>query len=64
MDISEIIRRIITKVLAWEIKKKVKHATGSIQCSGLTEACESACKAIDEIYNKGKSILILDAEGA
>ena len=61
---SEIVRRIITKVIAWKIKEEVKQAMGSTQCSVLAGACESAYKAINELYNKGKAIFLLDAEGA
>ena len=64
IGIGEIPRRIITKVIAWEIKNDVKEATGSIQCQGLTGACEAAIEAMNEMYAEGKSILVLDAEGA
>ena len=38
--------------------------TGSRQCAGLQGACEASVKAMDELYQEGKAILVLDAEGA
>ena len=35
-----------------------------IQCQGLRGACEAAVGAMEEKYEAGKTILILDAEGA
>lgn len=64
VGISEILRRIITKVVAWEIKLDVKEVTGSRQCAGLPGACEAAIKGMDELYQQGKAVLVLDAEGA
>ena len=64
VGVSEIMRRIITKVVAWEIKEDVKEATGSTQCNGLAGACEAAYKAINELYDDGKAVIVLDAEGA
>ena len=46
------------------MRDEVKSVTGSIQCQGLTSACEAAYKAVDEMYQEGKVILILDAEAA
>ena len=42
----------------------MKEAIGSLQCQGLEGAFKSAYKAIDEVYNQGKTILLLDADGA
>ena len=62
IGIGEITRRILTKVLAWDIKEDIKLATGTTQCSGLTGACEASISAMDKEYQEVKSILIIDAK--
>ena len=64
IGIGESLRRVITKVLAWRMKKEVKEATGSMHASGLQGACEAAISAVQEEYESGKSILIMDAKNA
>ena len=64
VGISEIIRRVIAKTIAWTIKDDIKQVTGTRQCAGLQGACEASVKAIDELYQEGNAILVLDAEGA
>ena len=64
MGVGEVTRRIITKVLAKEIRAEIKEATWSVQCAGLKRACEAAVAAMEEQYEAGKAILILDVEGA
>ena len=64
VGISEVVRRIIAKIVAWEVKLEVKGATGSRQCAGLPSACEAALKGMDELYQQGKTVIVLDAEGA
>ena len=64
VGVGEVARRIITKIIARETRNEIKEATGSIQCQGLKGACEAAIGAMDELYESGKTLLILDAEGA
>ena len=64
VGISEVIRRLITKTIARAIKDDTKDATGTRQCVGLQGACEASVKALDEMYQEGKAVMILDAEGA
>ena len=52
------------KVVLLEIKERVRQLTGSLYCAGLTGASESVYKAITELYSHGKSVLVLDVEGA
>ena len=52
--IAEIYRRLITKVLAKEARPYIKLATGSIQCNGLSSACEAAHENVDALYKEGK----------
>ena len=64
VGISEVIRRVIAKTIARAIRDDKKYVTGSRQCAGLQDACEASVKAIDEMYNDGKAVLISDAESA
>ena len=64
IGISEVVRRVLTKVIARQAKNEIKLVTGSIQCQGLAAACEAAYMAVDQMYQDGKVILILDAESA
>merc|ERR1712015_521057 len=50
VGISEVIRRVIAKTIAWTIRDDVKQVTGSRQCAGLQGACEASVKAMDELY--------------
>ena len=62
--IGEVLRRVIAKVLAWKMKNEVKEATGSVHASGLQGACEAAIAAAQQEYEGGRTILVMDAEGA
>ena len=62
--ISEVIRRVIAKTIAWTIRDDIKQMTWSRQCPGLQGACEASMKAMDELYQEGNAILLLHAEGA
>ena len=64
VGVGEVIRRVITKVVARCMKQDIKNETGSIQCSGLPGTCEGAYWALEKQYNEGKPILILDAYSA
>ena len=64
VGISEVLRRVIAKTIAWKIGDDITQVIGSRQCAGLQGACEASVKAMGELYQEGKAILILDAEGA
>ena len=64
VGIGEIVKRVIAKVIARAIRDDVKEVTGSRQCAGLEGACEAAVKAMDQMYNDGKVVIVLDAENA
>ena len=51
-------------MFARAIRDDVKEVTGTRQCAGLEGACEAAVKAMDQMYNDGKAIIVLDAENA
>ena len=64
IGVGEVVRRIITKVLARETREEIKAATEDVQVAGLKGACEAAVGAMENQYEAGKTLLILDAEGA
>ena len=64
IGISEILRRVVTKIVASSMKEDSKAVTGSTQVQGLTAACEASNKAMNEMYLPGNTILVLDAEAA
>ena len=64
IGVGEVLRRVITKVLAWKMKDDVKEATGSVHANGLQGACEAAIAAVQQEYEGGNTILVMDAEGA
>ena len=64
IGIGEAMKIIVTKAISWQIEWQVKQATGSKHCNGLPGACEAAIKTVREEYDKGNTVLIIDADGA
>ena len=67
IGIREVLRRIIGKIVVWQLKEDIKEAAGPLQtCAGHPAGAEAAIHAMQTIFNDDTTdaILLIDATNA
>ena len=67
IGIGEVLRRIIGKIVVWQLKEDIKEAAGPLQtCAGHPTGAEAAIYAMQKIFNDETTdaIILIDASNA
>ena len=67
MGTGEVLRRVIGKIVVWQLKEDIKEAAGPLQtCAGHPAGAEPAIHAMQTIFNDDNTdtILLIDATNA